>query len=69
MEKVEIFVIGAEKAGTTYLAQMLSAQHFISGAKTKELHYFNEINGRGRGIPIAKNQSLGITHFLIKGHK
>ena len=67
MEKVEIFVIGAEKAGTTYLAQMLSAQHFISGAKTKELHYFNEINGRGARNSNCKKPIAWYHSFFDKG--
>jgi hypothetical protein len=40
--KVDFFVIGAQKAGTTALASLLAQQPAIQMARIKEVHYFDD---------------------------
>lgn len=45
----ELFLIGAQKAGTTYLASLLDQHPDISVSKPKEPHYFTQNREKGVG--------------------
>ena len=52
VNKKNLFIVGAPKAGTTYLFNLLSDHPDISPSKVKEPHYFDEIIPSGRTTVI-----------------
>ena len=49
-------VIGAQKCGTTWLAQMVSQHPEVSVASKKELHFFNYVHNYEKGLEWYRNQ-------------
>jgi hypothetical protein len=50
-----IFIVGAQKAGTTSLHEYLCHHPQIAGGLLKELHFFNKDPRYNRGIPYYEN--------------
>lgn len=68
MSKPNVLILGAQKAGTTYLGQKLS-QHpqvkFVEG----EIHFFNKPENLAKGIDWYESHFNSIKHHVVFGEK
>ncbi|KPQ17782.1 MAG: Sulfotransferase domain [Rhodobacteraceae bacterium HLUCCO18] len=55
----DFLIIGAEKAGTTWLHDVLRAHPDLFLPDTKELHFFNRFDSNGREIDTYARRGLG----------
>jgi hypothetical protein len=62
-------IIGAEKAGTTWLHARMSAHPEVFMPRTKEPHFFNACNSNLERIDRYENLGLGWYERLFEGHR
>ncbi len=59
MAQPTFMVIGAQKCGTTWLAEMLRQHPQVASSSEKELHFFNKKSRHGLGIDWYESQFAG----------
>ena len=67
--KPHFLVIGAQKAGTTGLFQILNRHTFISGSKVKEVHYFDNDEWFSEGRLSSYHAFFPLPHTLNRKTK
>lgn len=61
-KRVNLFIVGEQKCGTTSLFKLLSQHELVLGAKNKECHYFNSIKyEQDKGF---KNYHHSFRHYI-----